>query len=572
MQMPFLPVNQSDLNKRGWTALDIILISGDAYIDHPAFAAAIIGRTLEAAGFKVGIIAQPDWKNDSDFTVLGKPRLFFGITSGNMDSMVNHYTAQRKLRNNDAYSPDGVTGKRPDRAVIIYTNILKRLFKGVPIVIGGIESSLRRIAHYDFWQDKVRNSILADSKADILLYGMGERPVTDLAVLLQQGNPVSSIQNLPSSVVFSSTPPTNEDIILPEAEKCSAKDTFYQMTRQFEDNYRTKTIFQKNAGRWLKHNPPAKPLTTKEMDTIYALPFEYKPHPVYKGQKIPAYEQIKESITSHRGCYGGCNFCAIACHQGRNIQSRSEKSLLQEAQKHTGTISDVGGPTVNMYASFCRLCFPETCKRNSCLVPDICPNLQINHSIQVKLLDKISNLPNIKHLFIASGIRYDMAINDESYIEAIATKYTGGRLKLAPEHSVPKVLRLMNKPQIDIFEQFCKKFYFYTQKAGLKRQIIPYIIIGHPGTNMDDALELHYWLRKNKLSVEQVQEFTPTPMTISTCMYYTGLDYETGEPIHIPKPSEIRRQKELIINRTTMKLTGTSTIRKNDILVVQKFR
>ena len=247
MQMPFLPVNQSDLNKRGWTALDIILISGDAYIDHPAFAAAIIGRTLEAAGFKVGIIAQPDWKNDSDFTVLGEPRLFFGITSGNMDSMVNHYTAQRKLRNNDAYSPDGVTGKRPDRAVIIYTNIIKRLFKGVPIVIGGIESSLRRIAHYDFWQDKVRNSILADSKADILLYGMGERPVTDLAVLLQQGNSVSSIQNLPSSVVFSSTPPTNEDIILPEAEKCSAKDTFYQMTRQFEDNYRTKTIFQKNA-------------------------------------------------------------------------------------------------------------------------------------------------------------------------------------------------------------------------------------------------------------------------------------------------------------------------------------
>ncbi|HOE55231.1 MAG TPA: YgiQ family radical SAM protein [Candidatus Cloacimonas acidaminovorans] len=547
--MPFLPVNQSDLKERDWDYLDIILISGDAYIDHPSFAAAIIGRTLEAAGFRVGIIPQPDWRNDSSFTVLGKPRLFFGITAGNMDSMVNHYTAQRKLRNDDAYSPDGISGKRPDRAIIIYTNIIKRLFKGVPIVIGGIESSLRRIAHYDFWQDKVRNSILADSKADILIYGMGERPVTELAILLQKGIPVSSIQNLPSTVVFSSTFPAKEDIILPEAEKCSAKETFYQMTRQFEDNYRTKTIFQKTAGRWLKHNPPAKPLTTKEMDSIYALSFKYQPHPVYAGHKIPAYEQIKDSITSHRGCYGGCNFCAIACHQGRNIQSRSETSLLKEAQKHTGTITDVGGPTANMYASFCRLDFPETCKRSSCLVPDICPNLQINHSVQLKILAKIGNLPRIKHLFIASGIRYDMAVNDDNYIEALATKYTGGRLKLAPEHSVSSVLRLMNKPQIEVFEKFCKKFYFYTNKAGLKSKIIPYLIIGHPGTTMEDAFELRNWLRKNKLKVEQVQEFTPTPMTISTCMYYTGLDYETGKPIHIPKPSEIRRQKELIINR-----------------------
>ena len=547
--MPFLPVNQSDLKERDWDYLDIILISGDAYIDHPSFAAAIIGRTLEAAGFRVGIIPQPDWRNDSSFTVLGKPRLFFGITAGNMDSIVNHYTAQRKLRNDDAYSPDGISGKRPDRAIIIYTNIIKRLFKGVPIVIGGIESSLRRIAHYDFWQDKVRNSILADSKADILIYGMGERPVTELAILLQKGVPVSSIQNLPSTVVFSSTFPAKEDIILPEAEKCYAKETFYQMTRQFEDNYRTKTIFQKTAGRWLKHNPPAKPLTTKEMDSIYALPFAYQPHPVYAGHKIPAYEQIKDSITSHRGCYGGCNFCAIACHQGRNIQSRSETSLLKEAQKHTGTITDVGGPTANMYASFCRLDFPETCKRSSCLVPDICPNLQINHSVQLKILAKIGKLPRIKHLFIASGIRYDMAVNDDNYIEAIATKYTGGRLKLAPEHSVSSVLRLMNKPQIEVFEKFCKKFYFYTNKAGLKSQIIPYLIIGHPGTTMEDAFELRNWLRKNKLKVEQVQEFTPTPMTISTCMYYTGLDYETGKPIHIPKPSEIRRQKELIINR-----------------------
>ncbi len=546
--MPFLPVNQSDLKTRGWDDLDIILISGDAYIDHPAFAAAIIGRTLEAAGFRVGIIAQPNWKEDSAFTVLGKPRLFFGITAGNMDSMVNHWTAQRKIRTDDAYSPDGKTGKRPDRATLIYTNILRRLFKGVPIVIGGIESSLRRIAHYDFWQDKVRNSILADSKADILLYGMGERPVTELAALLQNGVPLKSIQNLPSSVVFASNPPGKDDVVLPEAENCSAKDTFYRMTRQFEENYKTKIIYQKTAGRWLKHNPPAKPLSSEEMDAIYGLPFTYYPHPEYAGHPIPAYEQIKESITSHRGCYGGCNFCAISCHQGRNIQSRSEESLLQEAQKHNGTISDVGGPTANMYASLCKLGFPANCKRSSCLVPGLCPNLQINHSVQLKLLDKISSLPNIKHLFIASGIRYDMAITDDNYIEAIATKYTGGRLKLAPEHSVPKVLRLMNKPNINLFETFCRKYYYYTNKAGLKRQIIPYLIVGHPGTTMEDAYKLRNWLKKNKLNVDQVQEFTPTPMTISTCMYYTGLDYETGKPIPIPKPSEIRKQKELLLS------------------------
>jgi len=555
--MPFLPVNQSDLKERDWDYLDIILISGDAYIDHPSFAAAIIGRTLEAAGFRVGIIPQPDWRNDSSFTVLGKPRLFFGITAGNMDSMVNHYTAQRKLRNDDAYSPDGISGKRPDRAIIIYTNIIKRLFKGVPIVIGGIESSLRRIAHYDFWQDKVRNSILADSKADILIYGMGEKPITELAMLLKKGKTIDEIQNLTSSVVFSATNPSPEDVVLPDAEICTDKNTFYQMTKIFEKNYETKVIYQKTAGRWLKHNLPAKPLTTEEMDAIYALPFEYKAHPIYDGHKIPAYEQIKDSLTSHRGCYGGCNFCAIACHQGRRIQSRSENSLLKEAQKHKGTISDVGGPTANMYASFCKLGFPANCKRSSCLVPDICPNLQINHSVQLKILAKIGNLPRIKHLFIASGIRYDMAVNDDNYIEALATKYTGGRLKLAPEHSVSSVLRLMNKPQIEVFEKFCKKFYFYTNKAGLKSQIIPYLIIGHPGTTMEDAFELRNWLRKNKLKVEQVQEFTPTPMTISTCMFYTGLDYETGEPIHIPKPSEIRKQKELILSSTDSFTPGT---------------
>lgn len=545
--MPFLPLSQEDMKSRGWDYLDIIIISGDAYVDHPSFAAAIIGRTLEAAGYRVGIIAQPDWTKDDDFLALGKPRLFFGISAGNMDSMINHYTAQRKLRHDDAYSPDGVFGKRPDRPSIIYTNILRRLFRGTPVVLGGIEASLRRIAHYDYWQDKIRNSILADSKADILIYGMGEKPVVELANRLNKGELVTEILDLPSSVVFSSQEPLAEAIILPPAEKCKDKQQFYNMTKLFVQHSNTQVIYQQTAGRWLKQNPPASPLSTSEIDYIYNLPFENKPHPVYKGHTIPAFEQIKGSITSHRGCYGGCNFCAIACHQGRAIQSRSEASLLQEAKKHKGTISDLGGPTANMYASRCKHGYPDSCKRRSCLFPALCPNLLINHRQQLDVLDKISRLPGIKHVFIASGIRHDMAVLDSDYVKAIATRYTGGRLKLAPEHSVPRILKLMGKPDIDSYEAFCALFYRYTEESGIKRQVIPYLIIGHPGTTLEDAIQLRNWLRKNNIKVEQVQEFTPTPMTISTCMYYTGLDFDTGKPIEIPSPGQIRKQKELIL-------------------------
>lgn len=535
------------MQSRAWDMLDIIIVSGDAYVDHPSFAAAIIARSLDAAGFKVGIIPQPDWRKDEDFLALGQPRLFFGVTAGNMDSMVNHYTAQRKLRHDDAYSPDGVAGLRPDRASLIYTNVLKRLFKGVPVVLGGIEASLRRISHYDFWQDKVRNSILSDSKADMIIYGMGEKPVIDLAKRLSAGEVISEIQDLPSSVVFASIPPEENSVILPEAEACNDKQTFYAMTRLFNEYSGSKVLYQKTAKRWIKHNPPYKPLGTQELDSLYDLPFENQPHPIYNGKTIPAFEQIKSSITSHRGCYGGCNFCAIACHQGRAVQSRSEASLIKEAAKQKGTISDVGGPTANMFGSSCKLGFPSSCKRRSCLFPSICPNLSYDHSRQVKLLDKMSQLPGIKHVYIASGIRHDLALKDESYIKAITTKYTGGRLKLAPEHSVPKVLKLMGKPDIGLYEDFCAKFYKYTGEAGLKRQVIPYLIIGHPGTTLEDAIQLRNWLKKNRIKVEQVQEFTPTPMSISTCMYYTGLDFDSGNPIHIPSPGEVRRQKEMIL-------------------------
>lgn len=542
--MPFLPVSRHDLQGRGWAQLDIILISGDAYIDHPSFGIPIIARKLEAAGYKVGIIAQPDWRKDEDFLVLGRPRLFFGVSSGNMDSMVNHYTAQRRIRSDDAYSPGGLAGKRPDRAVMIYTNILRRLFKGAPVVIGGIEASLRRISHYDYWQNKIRNSILADSKADILVYGMAEIPIVALAREMDLGRPVSEITELPSTVCFAKEPGV---LVLPNAEHCEDKEVFFRLNRQFYDNYQTKALYQLNGGRWIKHNPPGPQPSGKELDEIFALPFMNAPHPMYKGQRIPAWDQIKHSITSHRGCYGGCNFCAIAIHQGRKINSRSENSILIEATKLSGSISDVGGPSANMYNSRCKLDFPDSCSRRSCIYPDICPNLVVDHDAQVKLLDDIAKLPNVNHVFVASGIRHDLALGNKRYIRAIATKYTGGRLKLAPEHSSPEVLKLMGKPPIERFEAFSKEYFEEVRKAGIKRQIIPYIIIGHPGTTMDDAYALKQWLDAHRIQVEQVQEFTPTPMTISTCMYYTGLDFNTGKPIHIPSPGEIRKQKELIV-------------------------
>ncbi len=532
------------MKARGWSVCDIILISGDAYIDHPSFGVPIIARTLEAAGFRVGIIAQPDWHNDADFMALGAPRLFFGISSGNMDSMVNHYTAQRRLRSDDAYSPQGKSGKRPDRAVMIYTNIIKRLYKGIPVLIGGVEASLRRVAHYDFWQNKVRNSILADSKADLLIYGMAEHTITDLAQKLNAGKHISELNDLPSTVCFCKEAGEPR---LPDADQCGDKNTFHLMNRVFYDNYATKALFQLNGGRWIKHNPPAPALPGKELDRIYSLPFMNAAHPIYGNQRIPAWEQIKQSITSHRGCYGGCNFCAIAVHQGRRIQSRSAASIIAEARKLKGTISDVGGPSANMYGSYCKLGFPDSCPRRSCIFPEICPNLVLDHEAQLHLLDAISKLPDIKHVFIASGIRHDLVLGNKRYIKAIATKYTGGRLKLAPEHSAPNVLKLMGKPPIERFEAFSKEYFEELRSSGLKRQIIPYIIIGHPGTTMEDAIALKHWLEKHKIHVEQVQEFTPTPMTISTCMYYTGLDFESGSPIHIPSPGEIRKQKELIV-------------------------
>jgi uncharacterized radical SAM protein YgiQ len=557
--MPFLISTPQEMQARGWDILDVIIVSGDAYVDHHAFGAALIGRILEAEGYRVGIIAQPRWDVDEDFLHLGRPRLFFGVTGGNMDSMVNHYTAQRKLRHDDAYSPNAACGLRPDRATIIYTNILRRLFKGCPIILGGIEASLRRIAHYDYWQDKVRSSVLADSKADMIIYGMGEKPVSEVAAALASGIEVKQITSIRGTVVFASVIPEQDKnaVILPDDLSCRDKQTFLDMTRLYYRHHLDKTLYQQNGGRWIRHNPMHKALDTNELDHVYALPFMNAPHPVYYGSVIPAWEQIKTSITAHRGCFGGCNFCAIACHQGREVASRSQDSIVTEAKRMAAdarssggkglTITDVGGPTANMYGTSCKAGFPDSCHRLSCLVPDICPNLHWDHAAQLKLLEAVGKVPGIKHVFVASGIRHDMAVSDSRYISAIATKYTGGRLKLAPEHSVDSVLRLMGKPGIASYEAFSRAFAQSCSEAGIKRQIIPYLIIGHPGCGIPETMLLRNWLKKNNIRVEQVQEFTPTPMTISTCMYYTGMDFETGKPIHIPKPGELRHQKDLVL-------------------------
>ncbi len=546
----FFPTTQKELKEIGWEQLDVIIISGDAYVDHPSFGTAVIANYLYAHGFKVGIIDQPDWHNDIDFMQLGKPRLFFGITSGNMDSMINRYTAQKKIRSYDNYSPNGDITKRPDRAVIVYSQIIRKLFHKIPIILGGIEASMRRIPHYDFWQDKLRNSILFDSRADILVYGMGEKQILEIAQNLDKQNDINSLKDIRGTVV--SVKDADEDgFFLAEFSKNFSKKDFWRMNMDFEENYRTKTLYQKFNKRYLKHNPPSHSLSQKEMDFIYDLPYEREPHPKYKGKTIKAFEQIRTSVTSHRGCFGGCNFCAIGYHQGKTIQSRSVDSLKKEITKITeksyfhGTISDVGGPTANMYKMVCKLGISDTCKRKSCIYPSICPHLETSHNPNIKLLKELERIPKVKHLFIASGIRFDLALLDKKYTKLIAEKHTGGLLKLAPEHKSKKVLKYMFKPDFKMYEEFTEKFLKYSKEFGKKQAIVPYIIVGHPGATLRDTLELAKYLKKKNIKLKQIQEFTPTPMSASTLMYYTGLDTK-GKKLNVPKGREIRLQKALI--------------------------
>ena len=544
-----IPVTVEEIASLNWKDLDVIIVSGDAFIDHPAFGSAIIARTLISAGYKTAVISQP--QTDEDFLKLGTPKLFFGITSGNMDSMVNHYTALGKLRHDDAYTPNGQFGIRPNRATSVYANTIKRLFKGTPVVLGGIEASLRRLPHYDYWSDSVKNSIICDTKADAVVYGMAEKTIVKLANAFSEKQPKEQWSRLSGLVSIVSEPPASSVMLPTYSEIKHDKNLFLDFYKIFFENYQTKTIVIKHNEKFLQHNLPAEKLSQAELDKIYALPFSRKPHPIYKGKKIPAYEQIKWSVTSHRGCFGGCAFCALNIHQGKHIQSRSHDSIISEFKKialdpeFKGTISDVGGPSANMYGITCNT--SDKCLRTSCLWPEKCSKLPNELSESKKLLEACRKVSNIKNIFVASGIRHDMCISDPDYVETIIKYHTSGYFKVAPEHICDSTLYTMQKAPHKTFLEFLKIFKQKAKQLNVNYYVIPYLLVGHPNSKIEDAVELALFLKKNGMIVEQVQEFTPTPMTISTCMYYTSKDFHSSQDIYIPKGRDIKLQKAVVM-------------------------
>ena len=613
---PFLPTTRAEMDALGWDSCDIILVTGDAYVDHPSFGMGVIGRALEAQGFRVGIIAQPDWHGTASFAALGRPNLLFGVTSGNMDSMVNRYTAERRIRSDDAYTPGGAGGKRPDRAVIVYAQRLREAFKDVPIVIGGIEASLRRIAHFDYWSEKVRRSILLDAKADLLVYGNAERQVCELAHRLAAGERIADITDLRGTafartavpagwIEIDSThldapgplgPPTdpyamepgaakqierpraappevqpvrfvrgvkNADrersvIRMPSCEAVTADPVLYAHASRIlhlesnPGNARALVQRHGNVDVWL--NPPPIPLTTKEMDWVYELPYQRRPHPSYGQDVIPAYKMIRFSISIQRGCFGGCTFCSITEHEGRIIQNRSEDSVLREIGKvrdsvpgFTGVISDLGGPTANMYRLACKS--PEiesACRRPSCVFPGICPNLNTDHAPLIRLYQRARQVPGVKKVLIASGVRYDLAVESPEYVQELARHHTGGYLKIAPEALADGPLSKMMKPGVGAYYKFKELFDRYSKEAGKEQYLIPYFIAAHPGTSDEDMLELALWLKKNRYRADQVQAFLPAPMATATAMYHSGKNplhriTRKSEAVRIPKGLKVRR-------------------------------
>ena len=568
----FLPTTKKEVEMRGWDQLDIILFSADAYVDHPSFGAAVIGRTLEAAGYRVAIVPQPDWHGDyRDFRKLGRPRLFFGVAPGCMDSMVNKYTAARRLRSEDAYSPDGRHDCRPEYPTIVYTRILKELYPDVPVVLGGIEASLRRLTHYDYWQDKVRPSILCDSGADMIIYGMGEKPVVELSRQLDEGLPISAIRDIPQTVYLTPTDSvpggiTDNDILLHSHEEClqdkkKEADNFRYIEE--ESNMMHAHRLLQNVGRnTVVVNPPYPPMTTEELDASFDLPYTRLPHPKYKGKTIPAYEMIKFSVNIHRGCFGGCAFCTISAHQGKFITCRSKESILREVEKvaempgFKGYLSDLGGPSANMYGMHGRnhkAC--EKCKRPSCIHPAICPNLNTDHSKLLEVYRAVDALPYIKKSFIGSGVRYDLLLYRgkdekanraaEEYTRELIRNHVSGRLKVAPEHTSDKVLMYMRKPSFEQFRQFKAIFDRINRAEGLRQQIIPYFISSHPGCTAEDMAELAVITKGLDFHLEQVQDFTPTPMTVSTEAWYTGYDPYTLQPVYSAKtPADKLAQRQ----------------------------
>jgi uncharacterized radical SAM protein YgiQ len=611
----------AEVAARGWDALDVVFVTGDAYVDHPSFAMALLGRVLESEGFRVAILSQPDWHSAEPWRMFGRPRICFAVSAGNMDSMLNHYTANRKVRNDDAYSPGGTIGRRPDRATLAYCQRAREAFKGVPIIAGGVEASLRRLAHYDYWSDKVRRSILMDAKPDLLVFGMGERPIVEIVKRLAAGENIAQLRDIRGVAyrlgakegenkgeggrgkgedcklqieqesrtnTLDQRPTTNDQrippfpfplppLLLPSYEAVSTdKSAFAEMTRVIfrETNpYNARPLVQFFGKEAVVVNPPAWPLDQEAIDRVYGLPFTRKPHPSYGNQKIPAFEMIKDSIQILRGCFGGCTFCSITAHEGRIIQSRSEKSVLDEIERMTGdpafkgTISDIGGPTANMYRMNCtRPEMQKKCRRLSCVHPAICPMLGTDHGPLLHLMEAARNRPGVKKICVASGIRMDLALRSGKYIAEIAKHHTGGLLKVAPEHTEQSVLKLMKKPPIEQFEAFCKQFQKASQAAGKEQYIVPYFIAGHPGSDLDAMIELAIYLKRHRLQPDKVQDFIPGPLDIATCMYYTGLDPMTGKSVYVPKGDKERRLQRALLQyfkpenygdvRTALEQTG----------------
>ena len=629
---PILPMSRAEMDVLGWDSCDIILVSGDCYIDHPSFGAALVGRLLEAQGFRVGIIAQPDWQNADAFKVLGKPNLYFGVTAGNMDSMVNRYTADRKIRSDDAYTPDAAPNKRPDRAVLVYSQRCREAYSDVPLIIGSIEASLRRIAHYDYWSDKVRRSILVDSKADILLYGNAERALVEISHRIAKGEKVADIQDIRGTAFLRKKIPegwseiestkldrpgvldkpvdpyemkmgkadascatdenkpgaTTEKEALPEGTKAieiirkPKADRAKQVVRlpdyeavaadpvlyahasrvlHLEANPgNARALVQKHGDREVWLNPPPIPLTTKEMDYVYDMPYARKPHPEYKDAKIPAWEMIRFSVNIMRGCFGGCTFCSITEHEGRIIQSRSEASILKEVEEirdkvegFTGVISDLGGPTANMYRIACKSeAIEKSCRKMSCVYPGICENLNTDHTALIQLYRKARAIKGVKKILIGSGVRYDLAVKSPEYVKELVQHHVGGYLKIAPEHSEENVLSKMMKPGMSAYDEFKAMFEKFSAEAGKKQYLIPYFIAAHPGTTDNDMLNLALWLKKYDFKLDQVQTFTPTPMAMATAMYHSGKNplrkvTVDSENVAIPKAGNVRKLHKAFI-------------------------
>ncbi len=551
----WLPTTKKEAELRNWEELDVIFFSGDAYVDHPSFGAAVIGRTLEAMGLRVAIVPQPNWRDDlRDFKKMGKPRLFFGVSAGAMDSMINKYTANKRLRSEDAYTPDGRVDMRPEYPSIVYSRILKELFPDTPVIIGGIEASLRRLSHYDYWQDQLKPGILVDSQADLLVYGMGEKPLKEVVRRLQTGETIDKLTDIPQTVFLSSSVERKtDDIVLHTYEFClkdkKKQAENFKYIEEESNKMEASRLLQAVEDKLIVVNPPYPPLTTEEIDASYDLPYTRLPHPKYKEKRIPAYEMIRHSVNIHRGCFGGCSFCTISAHQGKFIASRSRESILKEVKKVTempdfkGYISDLGGPSANMYQMkgenhhICR-----KCKKPSCIYPQVCPNLKADHQPLLELYQAVGQINGVKKSFIGSGVRYDLLVcqyengnlnkSARDYTRELITKHVSGRLKVAPEHTSPKVLECIRKPSFDTFHQFKKIFDKINQEAGLKQQLIPYFMSSHPACTEEDMAELAVVSKSLNFQLEQVQDFTPTPMTLSTEIYYTGYHPYTLKPVY----------------------------------------